>query len=126
MAGEFRAWSGIIYGEPASKANSRQLVRIGGKWRIIKSKKARDYVKAVRAQIIALPEDEQLCAPIALTAFVYYASERPDLDISVLLDALQGLIYRNDRAVREMHLHHRIDRDNPRSELFLQEITDDS
>lgn len=119
-----RHWRGTIEGEPASKSNSRQLVRIGGKWRLIKSKKARDYVAAVREQIEPLHERDQLRAPIAMTAHVYYASERPDLDPSLILDALQGRIYRNDRAVREMHLYHHIDRDCPRAVVTLVEIPD--
>lgn len=124
-AGAHRRWHGIIHGEPASKSNSRQLVRIGGKWRLIKSKKARDYVASVARQVEPLPEAQQLRAPIAMTAHVFYASERPDLDPSLILDALQGRIYANDRAVREMHLYHHIDREQPRAVVTLFEIHDD-
>ena len=120
-----RRWHGIIVGEPASKANSRQIVKIGGKLRVIKSLKARRYVSDVARQVEPLSEDKQLRAPIRMTAHVYYASERPDLDPSLILDALQGRVYANDRAVREMHLFHRIDRENPRAELTLCEIEDD-
>ena len=60
-----------------------------------------------------------------MTAHLYYASRRPDLDPSLILDALQGRVYRNDRAVREMHLYHRLDRENPRAEIFLEEMTDE-
>ena len=120
-----RRWHGVIVGEPASKANSRQLVRIGGKWRLIKSKKARDYVASVQKQVTALDEADQLRAPIAMTANIYYASERPDLDPSLILDALQGRIYANDRAVREMHLYHHIDREHPRAVVTLHELPPD-
>lgn len=119
-----RRWHGVIVGEPASKSNSRQLVRIGGKWRLIKSKKARDYVASVARQVKPLPEAEMLRAPIAMQAHVYYASERPDLDPSLILDALQGRVYANDRAVREMHLYHHIDREQPRAVVTLFEIHD--
>lgn len=120
-----RRWHGIIVGEPASKANSRQIVKIGGKLRVIKSAKARRYVSDVARQVEPLLEDKQLRAPIRMTAHVFYASERPDLDPSLILDALQGRVYANDRAVREMHLFHHIDRENPRAELMLCEIEDD-
>lgn len=120
-----RRWHGVIVGEPASKANSRQIVKIGGKLRVIKSLKARRYVSDVARQVEPLPEDKQLRAPIRMTAHVFYASERPDLDPSLILDALQGRVYANDRAVREMHLFHHIDRENPRAELTLCEIEDD-
>lgn len=121
-----RRWHGIIEGEPASKANSRQIVKIGGKLRVIKSLKARRYVSDVARQVAALPEDKMLRTPIRMTAHVYYASQRPDLDPSLILDALQGRVYANDRSVREMHLFHHIDRDNPRAELTLCEIEDDT
>ena len=39
-----------IYGEPASKANSRKLVTFGGRPRFIKSQKARDYVAEFEKQ----------------------------------------------------------------------------
>jgi len=120
-----RRWYGTILGEPASKANSRQIVRIGGKVRVIKSAKARRYVAEVARQVAPLPEDKQLRAPIAMTAHIYYASRRPDLDPSLILDALQGRVYENDRAVRQMHLFHHIDQENPRAEITLAEIDDD-
>ena len=67
----------------------------------------------------------RLRSPVGPAAHVFYASERPDLDPSLILDALQGRVYANDRAVREMHLFHHIDRENPRAELTLCEIEDD-
>jgi len=117
-----RRWQGIVLGEPVSKANSRRIVRFGSKLRVIKSEKGLAYVEAVAKQVPELPEDRQLRAPIRLTAHIHYASNRPDLDPSLLLDALQGRIYRNDRAVREMHLYHHLDRANPRAEVYLEEI----
>jgi Holliday junction resolvase RusA-like endonuclease len=104
-----RTWRGVILGEPASKANSRRIVRFGSKLRVMKR----------------LPAQDQLLEPIRMTAHLYYASRRPDLDPSLILDALQGRVYRNDRAVREMHLYHHLDRENPRAEILLEEMTDD-
>ena len=43
-----------IIGEPASKANSRQLVTIRGRPAFIKSKKARDYVKLFDQEFCSL------------------------------------------------------------------------
>jgi len=117
-----RRWSGVILGEPVSKANSRRVVKVGGMVRVIKSAKALAYVEEVARQVPELPEELQLRAPIRMTAHIHYASRRPDLDPSLILDALQGRVYRNDRAVREMHLYHHLDRENPRAELTLEEI----
>lgn len=120
-----RWWAGVIAGEPASKANSRRMVRRGGKVAFIKSAKALAYVDALRLQVPRLPEGEQLRGTLKLTARVFYASQRPDLDISLILDGLQDRIYRNDRQVREMHLSHFIDRTQPRTELHIEEVLDD-
>ena len=109
----------LIQGEPASKANSRQLVTIKGRPAFIKSKKARDYMHSAKLQAQAQWKAKPLEGPIAFTATIWYASQRPDLDASVLFDALQGICYANDRQVREIHLKHAIDRANPRAEVEL-------
>jgi hypothetical protein len=129
-----------IYGEPASKANSRQLVMFGhgknARPALIKSEKARDYEKAAGEQL-----EPSVCVmmqgPVRVTMKIFYATERPDLDESVVLDVLQAKyrgtgeervlerngVYRNDRQVREKHVFHAIDRDNPRTEIVVEEIS---
>ena len=114
----------ILHGEPASKANSRRLVTIRGQARLIKSQKALDYVAAVKATYP--PLSPLLEGDLRMTADVYYASRRPDLDVSLILDALQEIVYRNDRQVREMHLYHHLDRENPRAEITLEEMHNDT
>jgi Holliday junction resolvase RusA-like endonuclease len=114
----------ILHGEPASKANSRRLVTIRGQARLIKSQKALDYVAAVKRTYP--PLSPLLEGDLRMTADVYYASRRPDLDVSLILDALQDIAYKNDRQVREMHLYHHLDRENPRAEITLEEMHDDN
>jgi len=104
-----------ILGEPASKANSRRMVLIGGKPRLIKSKKALDYCKAFASQCPTL--DDVIECDVVVWIDIYYASRRPDLDESIILDELQGRIYKNDRQVKEKHIVWHLDRDNPRSEI---------
>ena len=84
----------IIFGSAQSKANSRRLVTFGGRPRIIKSKPALQFEKDVKAQV--QPMDEMLEGDLSFHADIYYPSRRQDLDPSILLDALQGLIYAND------------------------------
>jgi len=114
----------ILHGEPASKANSRRLVTIRGQARLIKSQKALDYVAAVKRTYP--PLSPLLEGDLRMTADVYYASRRPDLDVSLILDALQDIAYKNDRQVREMHLYHHLDRENPRAEITLEEMHNDT
>lgn len=53
---------------------------------------------------------------------IYYASRRPDLDESLILDLLQGLVYINDRQVKERHTYWGLDPDNPRAEIVIEQI----
>ena len=91
-----------ILGEPASKANSRMLVTIKGRPAFIKSKKARDYVKEFQKQCPTL--DPLMEGDLSVTMTIYYKTRRPDLDESVVLDCMQGYIFKNDRQVKERHI----------------------
>jgi Holliday junction resolvase RusA-like endonuclease len=122
-----------ILGEACSKANSRQIVNFGERPAVIKSKKARDYERDAQRQI---PQSARVMftGPVRVTLRIFYASERPDLDESVVLDVLQAKfakgtrelvragVYANDRQVREKHVYHAIDKRNPRAEIEVEEI----
>ena len=112
-----------ILGEPASKANSRKLVTIKGRPAFIKSEKARKYVKSFKEQCPKL--DPLLDGNVSVWITIHYATRRPDLDESVILDAMQDLIYANDRQVKEKHIFLGLDRENPRSEIKIQAISQD-
>lgn len=106
-----------ILGEPASKSNSRRLVTFGKRPAIIKSAKALSYVLTFKAQCPKLPspiEDD-----VAIWMRIWYSSRRPDLDESVILDAMQGLIYANDRQVKERHTYWSLDKSNPRATIVV-------
>ena len=107
----------IIFGEPASKANSRRAVKIGGVSRLIKSKKALDYSAMFKAQ--ARPIDPLIESDVSVSINIFYASRRPDLDESLILDLLQGVLYMNDRQVKEKHIYWGLDKANPRAEITV-------
>lgn len=110
----------VVMGEPASKANSRKLVMFGKRPAFIKSQKARNYVKTFGQQ--TKPLRNLLEGDLAVHITVYYATRRPDLDESVILDCMQGVIYGNDRQVKEKHIYHALDKEKPRSEIFVWSI----
>ena len=112
-----------ILGEPASKSNSRMLVTINKRPAFIKSKKARDYVKAFQLQCMNL-EENMLEGDLWVDMKIFYGSRRPDLDESVILDAMQGYIYKNDRQVKEKWIKWGLDRENPRSQIFVGTMDD--
>jgi Holliday junction resolvase RusA-like endonuclease len=109
----------VVKGEPASKANSRRLISMGGKPRVIKSAKALSYAEAFNLQVKKV--EPLLEGELRVDMWIYYASQRPDLDESLILDLLQGKLYLNDRQVRERHTHHFIDKDDPRVEILIQQ-----
>ena len=100
-------------GEPASKANSRKMVTIRGRPALIKSQKARDYVKQFELQCpqLEVPTTED----VQVEMMIYYASRRHDLDESLILDCMQCRIYKNDRQVKQKFIYWGLDRENPRT-----------
>ena len=117
---ELQVLSQIIFGEPASKANSRRVVHYGGMSRLIKSKKALTYSDVFKQQ--CKPLATLMTGDLRVTLHIYYASRRPDLDESLILDLMQGLIYENDRQVKERHCYWGLDPENPRSEIIVEKI----
>ncbi|CAE6856912.1 hypothetical protein R75461_07761 [Paraburkholderia nemoris] len=138
-----------ILGEPASKANSREIGtrryrdddgRVKTRPTVRKSDKALRFERYALRQIPANCR-AQLTGPVRVTLRIFYASERPDLDESVVLDVLQSHyatvkvggvkvrelvqrgVYANDRQVREKHVYHGIDRTNPRTEIIVEPLT---
>jgi len=123
----------VILGQPHSKANSRRLVKFGERIASVKSKEALRYVKDAQRQIPATAR-QMLEGPVRMTLRMFYGSERPDMDESIVLDVLQPVysgkgdarvmvvkgVYRNDRQVRERHVYHFIDRANPRVEIEIE------
>jgi Holliday junction resolvase RusA-like endonuclease len=135
-----------ILGEAASKANSRELATIGPKDHrktiLRKSEKALAFERNALRQIPPAAR-QRLQGPVAVKLRMFYATERPDLDESLLLDVLQDRwgrkpaplirtdgpvavqprvllqagVYCNDRQVREKHVYHAIDAKNPRVEV---------
>lgn len=105
-----------VFGEPASKANSRRIVKFGNRIASIKSLKALSYadVFAVQchSQMNGIVPTEDL---VQVEMIIYYASRRPDLDESLILDCMQGLVYVNDRQVRKKIIYWGLDKANPRT-----------
>ena len=87
--------------------------------RFIKSAKALSFVQAFQLQCPKV--DPLLEEALSVTMTIYYTSRRPDLDESVVLDAMQNFIYKNDRQVKEKHIFWGLDKTNPRVEVEINE-----
>ena len=111
-----------IFGEPASKANSRRLVRFGNMSRLIKSHKALTYSEMFKQQCSTQQQAAMITGDVCVHMHIYYASRRPDLDESLILDLLQGVAYENDRQVKEKHIYWHLDKDEPRAEIVVERM----
>lgn len=116
-----KAISFKILGEPVSKANNRRLVQGKRGPMFIKSSKALSYLKTAIPQI---PKIDLMEGPLSVNIRIRYASMRPDLDESVILDAMQGRIYKNDRQVVEKNIS-RLACDKGKPAMAYVEVTDD-
>lgn len=122
---------GRINGKVVSKANSRRVTRTG---LFIKSADALAFEQTAWQQI---PDDlTPIEGDVLFMATVYYANYRPDLDESLVLDVLQQQknragqvwfngVYVNDRQVKYKIIRHAIDKENPRIEFTVMQLTDE-
>ena len=109
-----------IEGEPASKANSRKIVTIKGRPVSIKSDKARKYAAGFLHQCKKL--DDLFEGDVSVEILIYYATKRPDLDESLILDCMQGNVFINDRQVKQKHIYWGLDRDRPRTVIRVSAL----
>lgn len=125
-----------IHGQPVSKSNRSQIIKLGERYSLGKSTEAKAYIRDTLRQIPPAAR-QQLEGPLRITLRMFYASERPDLDESQLLDCLQDQwkrdptagrvllqagVYRNDRQIREKHVYHGIDARRPRAEIEIEAL----
>ena len=120
MSNDESVHSFTIQGEPASKSNSLRLVTIKGRPAFIKSKKALNYAKDFAMQCPVLNPMMEGYLEVEMT--VYYATRRPDLDESVILDCMQNKIYKNDRQVKSKIVRWGLSRSNPRTEIEVRPL----
>ena len=113
-------WTKVILGQPQSKANSRKLAHINGRTRFIKSDQALNYLAGFATQCPTL--DPLFTGDVHVELEIYYASRRPDLDESLILDAMQGRIYLNDRQVRSKTVTGWVDKERPRTSIRVSAL----
>ena len=113
-------YEAIVPGETASKSNARQMVRIGRRLIPIKSKKALAYKDCFER--LAPTINPLIDGDVLLFCHIFYATRRPDLDESLIMDCLEGKAYKNDRQIKAKIILHGLDRKSPRSEIKIARI----
>lgn len=112
--------SGVIHAECASKANSRKVWMVGDRKVFAKSDKALAFMRAKHDTNKPFAPIE---GPIQLNVRCYYATRRPDLDPSMVMDWLQANnIIANDRQVVSLIAHKIIAPKAPRVEWSVIQV----
>ena len=108
----------LIYGQCASKSNSRRIVMRGRKPISIKSASAFEFAQAFEQQCPQF--DEPMTGDLKLDCTIYYRSRRSDLDDTLVCDLLQKCgVIKNDRQIQHKVLRCGIDKHRPRVEITL-------
>lgn len=104
---------------PSANRYWRTIAR-HGKVRTYVSNEARAYKESAWYAATA-QRMRQFAGPVSVTALFFFPSKRGDLDnrIKVLLDALQGSGYKDDKQVHHLEVTRRIDKTNPRVEVLI-------
>ena len=114
----YRNWT-LPY--PPSANNYWRSIVIKGRGRVVVSREAKAFKKAVS---LALAGISPISGPVALTATFYRPRKRGDLDnlAKVLGDALNGIAYHDDDQIVEMHTYRKDDKDRPRVEISVVQV----
>lgn len=118
--------SQIAFTVPGKIARVNRLycrTRSGG---VFKSQEARDATARVQvAARMAMRGRNPLTGALSLGLALYYANPRQDIDsgLKTLLDAMQGIVFADDAAVRRVVLEKNIDKAAPRVEVTVSEVT---
>jgi len=66
---------------------------------------------------------EPILGDVVVTCTIYYPSRRNDLDPSLVFDNMEKCgIIKNDRQIKEQHIYHGLDKNNPRVEIEVKEL----
>jgi crossover junction endodeoxyribonuclease RusA len=106
---------------PPSANNYWRSIVVHGRGRVVVSKQAKDFKKAVSAALAGI---SPVSGPVALTATFYRPRKRGDLDnlLKVTCDALKGIAYHDDEQICQITAYRKEDKENPRVELSVQQL----
>jgi Holliday junction resolvase RusA-like endonuclease len=112
-----------ILGQVPSKSNGYKI----GNNRLYKSRELKEYEERFMWQnaLAKYKSNETIKDKFAIEIFVYFQSNRSDLDNSakIILDCLQYCkVIDNDRLCHRLTMHKFIDKDNPRIEFEISKL----
>jgi crossover junction endodeoxyribonuclease RusA len=104
--------------------SSNRYWRIGNHGRLYRSDAAEEYMDDCGLLARQQKFGEPIEGNVAISMKFYRARKSGDLDnrIKVLLDALQGIAYADDKQVTELHAYRFDDAKNPRVEVEIAPV----
>lgn len=115
----------VVPGKPLSEnATKRPAIR-GRRAVILKTDEAEDWTARARfAAGVVMRGREKLTGDLAITVTAYWPRRNADSDgpLKPAKDALQGIVYANDRVISEDHTRRRYDPDHPRTEIEVRPL----
>lgn len=111
----------VSFFAPGKPVSSNGTYRFGSA-RMWKTKEATRFIANLQKWArIAMDGRMPEPAYVEVRITFIFADERPDLDgpLKTVLDALQGITYRNDRQVRSLSVQRRTDKTNPGVEITV-------
>lgn len=100
---------------------STKPVSINARYTISRGKNilSRDYRSAKEAiawEINSQWHEDLITEDVTLNFLIYYKGRKPDIDAyhKIVLDAMTGVVYKDDAQVNELHTFRMQDKDNPR------------
>lgn len=117
-----------VTGNPIPKARARVTLRPGRRATAYTPGRTKAYEQEVAlAARQAMGRRAPLAGPVGLELWLYRATmHRADADNmeKACTDAMNGIIYLDDAQIVECHRYKRLDRENPRAEVRVWEVTD--
>lgn len=114
----------VIYGDVPSKSNSYGLTVIAGRAKMYKTARLKEYEDQFFME--CNQRGRMIKSFFGMRMDVYYSSLRPDMDnaLKIILDCLQTCkVIKNDRYLAELMQAKFKDRQKPRIEFGLYELT---
>jgi Holliday junction resolvase RusA-like endonuclease len=113
----------VVEGKPLSVNAAYRVVRLGRRAGLAKSSEAKTYQARVQlAARRAMRGSKMLSGDLVFTIVAYWPRRNADSDAAVKLtkDALQGIVYENDRIVRRDESERAHDAARPRVEITVR------
>jgi len=129
----------IHSGEPLTKSNTLQTSFRGkrgkkGKGKVSRfvyiPKRIKDYEKSLKEHAIQVVQNKRPTTKLLRMTVHYYLGTKRRKDLQnldkSLCDAFNGVVYKDDNQIHEMHEYKHLDRANPRVEVLIETIENPS